>query len=137
MKHCVAKYRELDNIHPVAIGNFSPMTWKNDNRWAWRDLPKIIDNGLWYPLLYYKVSPEWWNTKFASWKSAQTESWEKINPPTVCEDGLIWALKMGTNRLQALKFMGFTSVDAVCFPNSDELVKVGLYLREKDPYNDV
>ena len=53
--------------------------------------------------------------------------------PTVREDGLIWALKMGTNRLQALKFMGYTSVDAVCFPNSNELIKVGLYPREKDP----
>ena len=105
--------------------------------WIWirRDLPKIIDNGLWYPLLYYKVSPEWWNTKFASWKSGHTESWDKINPPVVCEDGLIWALKMGTNRLQALKFMGFDTVDAVCFSNSNELVKVGLMLRDKDPYN--
>jgi len=135
MKHCIAKYRELNDIHIVPLSNFSPMTWKNDNRWAWRDLPKIMDHGLWYPLLYYKVTPEWWNTKFASWKSGQTESWEKINPPTICDDGMIWALKMGTNRLQALKFMGFSTVDAVCFKDSDELVKVGLMLREKDPYN--
>ena len=48
---------------------------------------------------------------------------------------MIWALKMGTNRLQALKFMGFTSVDAVCFIDSNELVKTGLWLREEDPYN--
>ena len=44
---------------------------------------------------------------------------------------------MGTNRLQALKFMGYTSVDAVCFPNSDELIKTGLYLRDEDPYNGI
>ena len=81
-------------------------------------------------LLYYKVS-EWWNTKFQVGNQHRLNH-GKINP-TVCEDGLIWALKMGTNRLQALKFMGYTSVDAVCFPNSNELVKVGLYPREKDP----
>ena len=134
MKHCTAKYRELEDIHSVPLVNFSPMTWKDDNRWAWRDLPKIIDNGLWYPLLYYKVTPDWWNTKFASWKMYK-DMWEKINPPTICEDGMIWALKMGTNRLQALKFMGYSSVDAVCFKDSNELIKVGQYLRDQDPYN--
>ena len=134
MKHCTAKYRDLQNIHSVPVNSLSPMTWKDDNRWAWRDLPKIIDNGLWYPLLYYKVTPEWWNTKFASWKMYK-DMWEKINPPTVCEDGMIWALKMGTNRLQALKFMGYSSVDAVCFKDSNELIKVGQYLRDQDPYN--
>lgn len=134
MKHCTAKYRELEDIHSVPLLNFSPMTWKDDNRWAWRDLPKIIDNGLWYPLLYYKVTPDWWNTKFASWKMYK-DMWEKINPPTICEDGMIWALKMGTNRLQALKFMGYSSVDAVCFKDSNELIKVGQYLRDQDPYN--
>jgi len=135
MKHCSAKYQELDGVHSVQLKNFSPMTWKDDNRWYWRDMPRIIDNGLWYPLLYYKVTPDWWHTKFASWKSEQEESWEKINPPTVCEDGMIWALKMGTNRLQALKFMGYTSVDAICFPNSNELIKIGLWLRDEDPLN--
>ena len=63
------------------------------------------------------------------------ENGEKINPPTVCDDGMIWALKMGTNRLQALKFMGYTSVDAVCFVDSNELVKTGLWLRDEDPLN--
>jgi len=135
MKHCSAKYQELDGVHSVQLKNFSPVTWKDDNRWYWRDMPRIIDNGLWYPLLYYKVTPDWWHTKFASWKSAQEESREKINPPTVCEDGMIWALKMGTNRLQALKFMGYTSVDAICFPNSNELIKIGLWLRDEDPLN--
>ena len=134
MKHCTAKYRELQNIHSVPVSNFSPMTWKDDNRWAWRDLPKIIDNGLWYPLLYYKVTPEWWNTKFASWKMYK-DMWDKINPPIVCDDGMIWALKMGTNRLQAIKFMGYTSVDAICFEDSNELIKVGQWLRDEDPYN--
>ncbi len=134
MKHCTAKYRDLQNIHSVPVSNFSPMTWKDDNRWAWRDLPKIIDNGLWYPLLYYKVTPEWWNTKFASWKMYK-DMWDKINPPIVCDDGMIWALKMGTNRLQAIKFMGYTSVDAICFEDSNELIKVGQWLRDEDPYN--
>jgi hypothetical protein len=48
---------------------------------------------------------------------------------------MIWALKMGTNRLQALKFMGYSSVDAVCFKDSNELIKIGLWLRDEDPLN--
>ena len=134
MKHCSAVYQNLEGIHSVDLESLSPMTWKDDQRWYWRDMPRIIDSGLWYPLLYYKVTPTWWSGGFEEQKGAYP-SWEKINPPAVCEDGMIWALKMGTNRLQALKFMGYTSVDAICFKNSDELIKVGLMLREEDPLN--
>ena len=134
MKHCSAKYQDMEDIHSVPLEKFSPMTWKDDNRWYWRDMPRIIDNGLWYPLLYYKVTPEWWNGGFEEQKGAYS-SWEKINPPTINEDGMIWALKMGTNRLQALKFMGYTSVDALCFKNSNDLVKIGIMFKEKDPVN--
>ena len=135
MKHCNAVYQDLEGIHSVELNKLSPMTWKDDQRWYWRDMPRIIDNGLWYPLLYYKVTPMWWNGGFEEQKGAYP-SWEKINPPTVCEDGMIWALKMGTHRLQALKFMGYTSVDAICFDNSNDLIQVGLMLRNKDPLND-
>ena len=60
-------------------------------------------------------------------------SWEMINPPVVCEDGFIWALKMGTNRLIALKHLCYTSVDAIYFEHPNDLIKTGIYLREEDP----
>lgn len=132
MKHCNAAYQDIGGIHSVELHKLSPMTWKDDNRWYWRDLPRIMDDGLWYPLLYFKVTAQWWNGGFASVKSAYP-SWEKINPPVINEDGMIWALKMGTNRLQALKFMGYESVDCVCFSDSDKLIAAGLRFREEDP----
>ena len=40
---------------------------------------------------------------------------------------------MGTNRLQCLNFMGYTSVDCIECKGQAELVELGLYLREQDP----
>jgi len=125
-------YQDYPNIHVVNLEKLSPMSWHDDQRWFWRDLPQIQDNGLWYPLLYYKVTPVWWNNKFASWKSAYP-SWDKINPPVINEDGNIWALKMGTNRLTALKFLGYNTCDTICFKTANALIKVGVYFREEDP----
>jgi len=130
--HMESLYQDYPDIHVIELENLSPMSWHDDQRWFWRDLPKIQDHGLWYPLLYYKVTLEWWNNKFASWKGAY-ESWDKINPPVVNEDDKIWALKMGTNRLTALKFLGYNTCDAICFENSDDLIKTGVYFREEDP----
>jgi len=71
-------------------------------------LPKIQDDGLWYP-------------------------WDNSNPPIVNEDSKIWALKMGTNRLTALKFLGYNTCNAIYFKNSNDLIEVSVYFREKDP----
>ena len=108
------------------------MSAHKDNRWYWRDLPKMMDDGMWYPLLYYKVTPEWWNGGFKGWFGS-SESWPGINPPVVNEDGMIWALKTGSNRLKCLKFMGYTSADAILFDDVNTLLKLGEQLREKDP----
>ena len=127
-----SQYQDYPDIHVVELEKLSPMSWHNDQRWFWRDLTQIQDDGLWYPLLYYKVTPMWWNNKFASWKSAYP-SWDKINPPVINEDGNIWALKMGTNRLTALKFLGYNTCDTICFKTANDLIKVGVYFREEDP----
>lgn len=132
MKHCDSLWQDHSGIHRVELDKFSPMGWHADNRWYWRDLPRIIDDGLWYPVLYYKCTPEWWNTSYKSRKGS-LPMWEHINPPTLNEDGKIWGVYMGTNRLQCLKFMGYTSVDAIECSNQNSLVQLGLYLREEDP----
>ena len=132
MKHASSIWQEHPGIHTVELSKLSPMSHHLDNRWYWRDLPKVIDEGMWYPILYYKVTPEWWNGGFKSWFGAN-KAWPHINPPVINEDGMIWALKMGTNRLQALKFMGYDSVDSVCFSNSDQLVAAGIQFRDEDP----
>ena len=132
MKHASSIWQEHPSIHTVELSKLSPMSARKDNRWYWRDLPKMMDDGMWYPLLYYKVTPEWWNTKFKGW-FGKSESWPGINPPVVNEDGMIWAVKTGSNRLKCLKFMGYTSVDAILFDDVNKLLKLGEQLREKDP----
>lgn len=132
MKHASSIWQDHPGIHTVELHKLSPMSARKDNRWYWRDLPKMMDDGMWYPLLYYKVTPEWWNTKFKSW-FGKSESWPGINPPVVNEDGMIWALKTGSNRLKCLKFMGYTSTDAILFDDVNTLLKLGEQLREKDP----
>lgn len=116
----------------MELSRLSPMSYHVDDRWRTRDLPRVQQDGLWYPLLYYKVTWDWWTEKFASWFSANS-GWPYINPPTVNEDGYIWALKLGCNRYRVLKYMGYTSADAILFDNSNDLVKLGFYLRDKDP----
>ena len=108
------------------------MGWHADNRWYWRDLPRIMDNGLWYPVLYYKCTLDWWNTSYFKRKGSQP-MWKHINPPIVNEDGMIWGVYMGTNRLQCLKFMGYNSVDCIDCKGQAELIELGVYLRDKDP----
>ena len=132
MKHASSIWQEHPGIHTVELSKLSPMSARKDNRWYWRDLPKMMDDGMWYPLLYYKVTPEWWNTKFKSWFGAQP-AWPYINPPTVNEDGMIWALKLGSNRLQVLQHLCYTSADAICFDDVNDLIKLGFYLRDEDP----
>ena len=132
MRHCSSLWQDHPGIHSIELNKLSPMNHHQDNRWYWRDLPKVIDEGMWYPILYYKVTPEWWNGGFKSWFGAN-KAWPHINPPVVCEDGMIWALKTGSNRLRCLKFMGYTSADAILFDDVNELIKLGVSLREEDP----
>ena len=132
MTHCKSLWQDHPGIHSVELSKLSPMSWHADNRWYWRDMPRIIDDGLWYPILYYKCTPKWWNTSYQKRKGSH-EMWEHINPPVINEDGMIWGVYMGTNRLQCLRFMSYTSVDCIDCKNQGALIELGLYLRDKDP----
>jgi len=132
MKNCASIWQDHPGIHAVELSKLSPMGWHPDNRWYWRDLPKIMDHGLWYPLLYYKCTPAWWNKSYFSRKGA-TQMWEHINPPVVNNDGMIWGIYMGTNRLKCVKFMGYDSVDCIECSDQSALIDLGNYLKNKDP----
>ena len=134
MKHFSSQWQDHPGIHSVDVDKLSPMGWHDDNRWYWRDLPRIVEHGLWYPILYYKCTPEWWNDSFFKRKGAQP-MWPHINPPIVNEDGMIWGVYMGTNRLTCVKFMSYTSVDCIECKGQAQLIELGTYLRDKDPLN--
>ena len=101
--HCSSYFQSKD-VHAVDLNKLQPMVYHMDHRWKTRDLPSIKKYGLWLPLLYYKVTPEWWNTNYFSNKGAY-DYWELINPPVVNEDGMIWAVKSGVDFATAMNLI--------------------------------
>lgn len=118
-------------IERFALANLTPMDTHSDLRWKTRDLPNISLNGLWYPILIYKVTPDWWNQKYLKWRP---KTYYDIKP-IVNNDGMIWAIKMGSNRYFCAKHLCYKFIDGIMFDNSDDCVKLGVWFRECDPLN--
>ena len=129
-KHLESKYRD-PRIEAFELSKLTPMDLHNDARWQTRDLPSILSNGLYYPLMLYKVDPAWWHGPFTRWRPKDQEYVD----PIVNEDGMIWAIKMGSNRYQCAAYLGYTSIDAIMFNNSNDCVKLAVWFRECDPLN--
>lgn len=125
-----AKYRDK-RIRRYKLSTLTPMGLNRDERWRTRDLPSIVEHGLWYPIMIYCVTPKWWNNSFSKWRSDECI----YQDPVVNKDGLIWAIKMGSNRYQCAKHLGYTSIDGIMFYNSDECVKLAAWFRDCDPLN--
>jgi hypothetical protein len=107
------------------------MDLHKDERWKTRDLPKIKEHGLWYPIMLYKISPYWWHNTYSRWRPKACEHAR----PVINEDGMIWAIKMGSNRYQCAVYLGYDTIDAIMFNNSDDCVKLAVWHRECDPLN--
>lgn len=129
-KHLQAKYRD-SRIQPYELAKLTPMDLHSDERWRTRDLPRIIEQGLWYPLALYKVAPEWWNGPFTKWRPKNN----RYVDPVINEDGFIWAIKMGSNRYQCAVHLGYNTIDAIMFDNANDCVKLTVWFRECDPLN--
>lgn len=118
-------------IEKFSLDTLTPMDTHGDHRWKTRDLPSISLNGLWYPILLYKVTPEWWYQKYLKWRP---KTYYDITPK-VNQDGMIWAIKMGSNRYFCAKHLCYKAIDGIMFDNSDDCVKMGAWFRECDPLN--
>lgn len=127
-KHLSSKYRD-PRIEAYKLDQLSPMCLHDDGRYLTRDVPRIEHDGLWYPILLYKVTPQWWAEKFAPWPYGGCN----LLPPVINEDGMVWAVKMGSNRWEAAVHLGYDSIDAIMFGHSDDCVKLGVWFRDCDP----
>jgi len=115
-------------IQQIPLVNLTPMDLHADNRFLTRDLPSIRDNGMWYPVLAYWVTEEWWRGPYENWRP-------KMNPvamPTII-DGMILALKIGNNRYQCANHLGYTSIDGMIMSDANECVKLGRWFDQCDP----
>lgn len=129
-KNLKAKWRDK-RIKRYKLSTLTPMDMHNDERWQTRDLPRIERDGLWYPILLYRVHPNWWQNYYTKWRSKDCHYID----PIVNKDGYIWAIKIGCNRYQCALHLGYETIDAIMFDNSDECIKLGIWLRECDPLN--
>jgi hypothetical protein len=129
-KHLQAKYRD-PRIQSYELAKLTPMDLHSDERWKTRDLPSIQLNGLWYPIMLYKVPLDWWNGAFTKWRPKTN----RYIDPIVNEDNMIWAIKMGSNRYQCAVHLGYDKIDAIMFNNVNDCVKLAVWFRECDPLN--
>lgn len=118
-----------ERIVPIKLTQLTPMSLHLDERWATRDLPRVQKDGLMYPIAVYKTTVDWWNNKFTKWRPLNC----RYVDPIENDDGFVWAIKVGSNRYQCAEFMGFDSIDAIMFENSDEAAKFGIWVRETNP----
>jgi hypothetical protein len=128
--HLQSQWRD-PRIQPYTLSKLTPMDLHTDQRWKTRDLPRIEQDGLWYPIMLYKISPYWWHNMYCRWKPKEYEH----TRPIINEDGMIWAVKMGSNRYQCAVYLGYNTIDAIMFNNSDDCVKLAVWHRECDPLN--
>ena len=113
------------------LSKLTPMDLHSDERWKTRDLTSIRDNGMYYPIMLYKVTLDWWNNTFAGWRPKMQEYVD----PRVNDDSMIWAIKMGSNRYQCAVYLGYDSIDSIMFDNPNDCVKLAVWFRECDPLN--
>jgi hypothetical protein len=129
-KHLSSKWRD-PRIKPYKLSLLTPMDLHNDDRWITRDLPSIQANGLYYPILLYKETLEWWNTKYKGWYSGL----KRHATPIINDDELIHLVKMGSNRYQCAVHLGYDSIDAIMFNTQEDCIKLGAWFRDCDPLN--
>jgi len=119
------------SVETFELRKLTPMDLHKDERWKSRDLPRITRDGLWYPILVYKITLDWWENKFTKWRSL--DCW--YMDPIVNEDNMIWAIKVGSNRYQVAEHLGYDSIEGIMCDNSDEAAKLGIWMRDADPLN--
>ncbi len=129
-KHLPCKFRD-PRIQSFRLSLLTPMDLHNDDRWFTRDLPSIEKNGLYYPILLYRETLDWWNTRYKQlYKGLKRHA-----IPVVNADGMLHLVKMGSNRYQCAVYLGYETIDAIMFNSQNDCIKLGAWFRDCDPLN--
>jgi len=121
-------YREHPDIKPVHLGKLSLSSYHMDHRWQWRDLPSIKMDGMKYPILYDRVTPEWWENTFTGCFSYK-DDWDIINPPNIHIDGYIYLVRIGNNRVKVAEHLCYDHIDGIYFPVLKDLIEYNQFLK--------
>ncbi len=118
-------------ITAVPLSCLSPTTVHADYKHRTTVLPQIVNHGLWYPLNCVKFSQDHWQRRVIY--GLPPASALRLPKPVINEDGFIWAIKMGCNRYQAARELGYHSIDCIFFDHTDDAVKVARWHQQCDP----
>jgi len=121
--HCQSLYRD-SRIQEVPLEKLSSLFLHPNERFKWKVLPTMRDQGMYYPLAVCKITEDLFAKQF--WGSPKQD-------PTVNEDGLVWAIKMGSNRYDAAMHLGYTSIDVIVHPNLNDCVTWDRYFQYINP----
>jgi len=98
------------------------MTIHEDERWIWRDLPRIQCDGMLNPIVVWRTTP-------AKWHRVQRHTPSMPNFHTEI-DGIVYGVKAGNNRVQVAEHLGYNSIAARIFDDHHEAVLACLEYRE-------
>lgn len=129
--HLPSVWRD-SRICAVELELLSPTTVHADYKHRSHILPSIVEMGLQYPLCCVKLTPEEWYKRIH--RPLNKISLSRLTPPKVI-NGVIWAIKMGCNRYQAARELGYVSIDCIFFDTVDDAVKMARWHQQCDPLN--
>ena len=121
--HCQSLYRD-SRIQEVELAKLSSLFAHSNERFMWKVLPTMRDQGMYYPLAVCKIDEKLFNNQYTG----------NIQPNIVVnEDGLIWAIKMGSNRYDAALHLGYKSIDIIIYPTLNDCVTWDRYFQYENP----
>jgi len=128
--HLQSLWRD-ERITILDLDCLTPSTVHGDLRHRTKVMPTLKSQGLHYPLLCTKFTPNEYQIRVVQGTNKQSAS--RLLPARINSDGLIWVVKMGCNRYQAALELGYTQIDCIFFDNTDDCVKMARWFEQCNP----
>ena len=127
--HLISYWRHAD-IVTKPMNHLTLTDVHLDDRFVWKTLPSMQQQGLRYPLVCFTATEEFYWTKF--WKACPAFMKERLPKPSIV-DGIIYMIKGGNNRYQSANSMGCSKIDCLIFAEQIDAIKWTRYLDQCDP----
>lgn len=101
-----------------------------DNRYLTRDVPSILEEGLRYPIVFYVADRNYWDKLLIPTRDPAHRARLLVQQIPV---DFINIVKTGNNRVQAAKYLGYSSIDCLSFQDERLAIQWGKFFAEGDP----
>lgn len=106
----------------LSLEDLTLTTVHSDERWRWRDLPRIGQEGMHNPIVVWETDPKAY-ARHMRFHPTHEE------PRTV--QGKVMAVKFGNNRVQVARHLGYERITAMVFRDFHSAVKFGVLLQDR------